>query len=53
MWQVYDLLLKDDNTTKQLVFKSFHGDRKINNAAQRTNLSTQTMQKLVASNNYI
>jgi len=33
-----DLFLKDNDTTKQLVFKSFHCHRKVNNAAQCTDL---------------
>jgi len=41
-----NLFLKDDNTTKQLVFESFHGDCEVNDAAQGTDLSTPSRTSL-------
>jgi len=35
-----NLLLKDNNATKQLIFKSFHCDGEVDNAAQSTDLTT-------------
>jgi len=36
----FDLFLEDNNTTKQLIFKTFHCHREVNDTAQRTDLIT-------------